>query len=210
MRRLRVCGRAGLRRYAISRGIGILFIGVVTMAELNKCVLLTKYFDDLPVQRMGEEILDMGFDGLLMTCREGTTVNCENAHTDLLPAIRTWNQMGLSTTGLFTDLTGPDSANCERIYEICGQEGINMVSVAGYYFEVNAGRYLQQLDKARRALGAFLPLSEKYDVRTVVQMHRGPLLHSRWSNSYLLLKDYDPQRMGLILDLGHLAVVYDC
>ena len=59
-------------------------------------------------------------------------------------------------------------------------------------------------------MGAFQPLSEKYDVKTVVQMHSGPLLHSRCANSYLLLKDFDPEYTGLILDLGHLAVVYDC
>ena len=85
----------------------------------------------------------MGYDGLLMTCREGTTVNCENAHTDLVPAIKTWKQMGLCTTGLFTDLIGPDSVNCERIYDICAQEEIDVVSVAGHYFEKDGGRYLE-------------------------------------------------------------------
>ena len=67
--------------------------------------------------------------------------------------------------------------------QLYGKRSINVVSVAGYCFQKDGGRYLEQLDRGRKAFGAFQPLSEKYDVKTVVQMHSGPDLHL-WSTGF--------------------------
>jgi len=169
-------------------------------------IFFTKSLKGLDIVATGNEVKDMGFDGLDLAVRPGYCVSPENVSDLLSQARRIWADMGLSvpmvtTPGEFID---PAEPVAETMLAACAAAGIREVKL-GYWHYREPG-YWERVSAIRRALEGFARLAEKHAVRVAVHTHSGPVYGLNAAGAMHLVCDLDPRYVGVYLDPGHLAI----
>ena len=169
-------------------------------------VLNSKFFEHLSVRQLGEKARELGYDGIDICVRPGHPVDLENAVQVLPEACQIWQEQGLvcplATAPVSFLEAGAPAA--ERLYQACAQAGIPCIKI-GYWRFAEGDDYWDLLARAREGLQAFAGLSAQYQVKTCCHTHSGPCLGSNCAGVMHLVKDFDPQLVGVYLDFGHLG-----
>ncbi len=170
-------------------------------------VLNSKFFAALGVSELAVKARELGFDGVDVNVRPGHPVNLINVEAALPQAVAVWREQRLVcplATAPVT-LTNPDAPEVEPLYAGCAAAGVPRVKIG--FFPYTAGEdYWALVDAARRALGGFARVGEKYGVQTVYQVHSGPVLGSNCAGMMHLLRGLDPRWVGAYPDLGHMVL----
>ena len=170
-----------------------------------KWVMFSKLLKDLDVDRLGEAIKELGFDGIDLAVRPGYPINPDNVSTALPAAAKRWEEMGL-VVGLLTtnfDFLDPSKPEVEPLLAACAEAGCRRIKL-GYW--IHRGEpYWEGVDKIRKALAGFVKLCRKYDVCVAVHNHSGPYYGSNCAGAMHLVRDLDPRHVGVYIDPGHLA-----
>ena len=170
-------------------------------------VLNSKFFVDFSVEKLGEKVVELGYDGVDICIRPGHPIHVGNV-TEILPqAVKVWQRQGivypLATAAV--DMTNPNVPKAEKLYAACAEAGIPRLKIGFWRF--NAGDdYWEVLDAARANLDGFVAFSEKYSVQTCYQIHSGPCIGSNCAGLMHLIKGFDPRHVGAYTDFGHLAL----
>jgi sugar phosphate isomerase/epimerase len=170
-------------------------------------VLNTKFFRTLSVGDLGAKARALGFDGLDIIVRPGHPVNPDNVATALPAAVALWKKEGLVCPLATTPVTlvDPAAPEVEPLYAGCAAAGVLRVKIG--FFPFKAGDdYWELVEAARRALAGFARVGERYGVRTVYQVHSGPVLGSNCAGLMHLLQGLDPRWVGAYPDLGHMVL----
>jgi len=170
-------------------------------------VVFTKHFQPLSLKELAQALCSVDADGADLCVRPGYPVNPENVEKKLPLACKIFAEYGLMV-GLVTtpgDFTEPEKPETERLLAACGQEKIKLIKL-GYWFMEKDG-YWKTVDRIRKKLAVFSKLAEKYQVKVMIHNHSGQTMGLNSCAVMNLVKDFDPEYIGVFADTGHLMLV---
>jgi len=164
---------------------------------------MLKNTGNLPLDKAGDYIARLGFDGADLTVREGGYVLPENVSRSLPKAVETLNSKGLDVPMITTSVTDAEKGNAEEIFKTASKCGVRYIKL-GYWIYEGFGKLKKQLEETRRKVDGLYKLSMEYGVTSTIHTHAGRYLTGNPVLLYLLLEGHDPEWLGAYIDPGHL------
>ena len=168
--------------------------------EMYDLIAFSKWNQNLPLPELAKSLKELGFDGADLPCRPNAPVTHANGPRMLAEVKRIFEDHGLRLGRLVTNLIEAD-AEAERLLEAIREVGVRKIRIGCQLLGKADPR--KQLAVARRKLVAMGALLEKHGVMGAVQNHSGPSLAVNVSSCLLMLRDCDPQWVGVQYDPGH-------
>ncbi|MBX7168281.1 MAG: sugar phosphate isomerase/epimerase [Pirellulales bacterium] len=168
-------------------------------------VLFTDNLADLSVDDAFRSAQQAGFDGLDLTLRPGGHVLPENAELGLSAARAAADRCGARIPMISTAITDADSPHAEAIFAAAAHYGVERVKL-GYWEYTPFGTLARQIDECRARLDRVIRLAARYHVLPCVHCHSGRLVAAGGAQSYLVLRDFPPDRVGAYVDPMHMTI----
>ena len=168
-------------------------------------VLFTDNLAALKLPEVCAQAKRAGFDGLDLTLRPGGHVPPENAEVGLSEAKRVADEAGVTIPMATTAVADTDSPHAEQVFASAAHYGVRKLKL-GYWRYEPFGMLAKQIDDARAKLERVAKLAERYNVLPCVHVHSGAFLANGGAMLYLLLRDFDPKRVGAYVDPMHMSV----
>ena len=170
-------------------------------------IAFTKHLEGLDVPQLIDALQAMGVQGADLCVRDGYPVNPANVATALPEAARRFADAGLCIPLVTApgDFNRPDLDYAERYYAALGAAGVAHVKLGYWHWEPDVP-YWTQLDEVRGFMQGFQALSERYGVKTAIHNHSGASMGLNACAAMNIVKDCDPQYVGVFADPGHLSV----
>ena len=170
-------------------------------------IMFTKHLEGLDIPGIIEALRSAGVEGADLCVRPGYPVTPENAPQELPRAAQAFADAGLSiplitTPGRYTD---PEEETVEPLLAACAEAGVRYVKLG--YWLLEGRDYWTYVDEVRRDLEGFARLARKAGVTVVFHTHSGPYMGLNASAVMHLVRDLDPEEVGVFLDAGHLALM---
>jgi len=174
--------------------------------ELVMFSKMMKNVGNLSVDKAGDYIADLGFDGVDLTVRPEGHVLPQEAARRLPEAIDILRTKGLTVPMITTSITNADQKNAEDIFKTASECGVKFLKL-GYWRYEGFGTIEKQIERVRKDnLKGIYRLSKQYNLTAGVHIHSGDFLTANPAVVKMLLQDYDPERLCAYIDLGHMAV----
>lgn len=165
------------------------------MSKKVEFSVFTKPWPALTLERLGEMVRSLGFDGVELPVRPGYQVEPENVR-DLPHAARQLAGCGVK----ILSAAGPTD---EATIAACAEAGIPVIRVMA---RVNEGEsYPDAEARFRREYDALVPLLGKYGIKLGVQNHCGRFV-GNGVGLLRLIEKYEPARIGAVWDAAHEAL----
>ncbi len=169
--------------------------------------MFTKHLEGKDIGGIIEALKSVGVEGADLCVRPNYPVTPENAPTELPKAAKAFADAGLSiplvtTPARFTD---PDDPTVGPLFAACAEAGVKFVKLG--YWLLGDGDYWTVVDAVRRDLEGFAEHARKAGVTAVFHTHSGPYIGLNASAVMHLVKDFDPEEVGVFLDPGHLSLM---
>jgi sugar phosphate isomerase/epimerase len=152
-----------------------------------------------------EEAVDVaasaGFGGIAWAVRSGSHVSPENVARDLPRAVELTQRAGLGTPHIVTAITDTDSPHAEAIIATATGLGIRYYR-AGADDNNLTTDVTAQLDVLRQRAGRLVKLNERYGATGVFHTHEWLKGGAVWE-TWLALRDFDPERFAINFDTGY-------
>ena len=103
------------------------------------------------------------------------------------------------------DFNRRDLDYAERYYAALGAAGVAHVKLGYWHWEPDVP-YWTQLDEVRGFVQGFKRCPERYGVKTAIHNHSGASMGLNACAAMNIVKDCDPQHVGIFADPGHLAL----
>ena len=170
-------------------------------------IMFTKHLEGLDVPGIIDALQSVGVQGADLCVRDGYPVNPGNITTALPEAAKRFADQGLSIPLVTApgDFNRPDIDYAEAYYAAMGEAGVGHVKLGYWHWEPEKG-YWDQLDEIRGYMEGFQALSAKHGVKTVVHNHSGKSMGLNSCAAMNIVKDCDPQHVGIFADPGHLSI----
>ena len=171
-----------------------------------KVSMFSKHLHFLSVAEAAVAAKDMGFDALDLTVRPDGHVLPENVARDLPKAVDAIHKAGLEIEMITTEITPDNLAAAESILKTASQLGIHRYRWGGLKY--NAQRSIpEQLEAWKPKVRALAELNKRIGTCGMYHTHSGPgLIGACIWDVWLLMRDLDPQHIGLNYDIGHATV----
>ncbi|MFC7338947.1 sugar phosphate isomerase/epimerase family protein [Haloferula chungangensis] len=168
-------------------------------------LLFEKPVQALSYDEIGEQLASMGAQGIEATIRKGGHILPENAAKEVPGMIRSLEKSGLRSIIAASDVTKADKRT-EEFLNVLKDNGITRYRLGFYRYEKGVNPF-DQVQGLRDRLQALAELNEKLGMQGVYQLHSG---HDGvgyvgslvWDIAWML-KDIDPDHLGLAYDLRH-------
>ena len=174
-----------------------------------KFIMFTKHLEGLEIPEIITALQSVGVSGADLCVRPSYPVNPENA-TDALPAAaKEFADAGLSIPLVTTpgDFLDPAQEETIRVYAAAGEAGVEYIKLGYWHWHAEDGGYWTQVDAIHKQLEGFAKLSEQYGPRTCIHNHSGTSMGLNSCAVMNLVKDFNPQHIGVFADTGHLSIV---
>lgn len=168
-----------------------------------KNLLFTKLFGTRSISEIGDTAADLGFDGIDMLIRPGTTVSYDGLQA-LPDVVRRLGEHGLAMPMVTTDLTDADTDPTKDVLNACADAGVKLVRL-GYWKYPGLHPYGTLFDDARRDLDGLVGVAESLGVGLSIQLHGGTI-HSSGVLTRALLEGHDPKYLSAYPDPGNQTV----
>ena len=177
------------------------------MGERCPLVVFTKHLRGWELEELAGALASAGADGADLCVRPGYPVEPETVAKTLPEAVRVFEARGLviPLVTLPGDFTDPAHPAAGTIWKVCGECGVRHVKI-GYWF-VEEGGYWATVERCRRRLAEFEELSAACGVTTLVHTHSMETMGLNAAGAMNLVRGFDPRRIGVFPDTGHLSVV---
>ncbi len=166
--------------------------------------LFSKHLQFLEYEEMAARAAEMGFDGLDLTVRPGGHVLPENVETDLPKAVAAIKKAGLSPLMMTTAIDEVNPLH-QRVLETASAEGIEYYR-ANWFRYPDEGSIPEAIQAFREKLAALADLNVKLNLTGAYQNHAGRFVGASLWEVYEMLKDADPEGMGVQYDIRHATV----
>ncbi len=177
----------------------------VTKADAPpKIAVFTKSFQDWPLPLVCQKFRELGVTGLDLTVRPGGHIPPEKIASKLPEADRIARDHGLEIVQITSNVTAPDEYG-RTLFETAGKLGLRKIKL-GYYRGQGVGRLGEQIEEVKLQLNQLVTLAEKHNVLPCVHIHSGSYLPSHGTLLYLLLRDFEPGRIGAYVDTLHMSL----
>jgi sugar phosphate isomerase/epimerase len=163
-----------------------------------------------PLQWLGYDdtaaiIAEAGAEGIDLSVRPGGHVLPENVETDLPKAYEAARRHGLSMDMIVTGITAADEKYTESILRTASKLGIKYYRMGWIGYDETLGVW-GTLQKYRVVFRKLEELNMKYGIHGAYQNHSGTRIGGPVWDLYELLKDMDPQYIGVQYDVRHAIV----
>jgi L-ribulose-5-phosphate 3-epimerase len=168
-------------------------------AVFTKCLQFLKY------DELGEVLAWAGFDGADVPVRPGGQVLPESVKSDLPALVKSLKKAKVGVPMITTAITDPADPDLEKILQVASQQGIKYYRMGWIPYD-DKKSIPQNLDEMRRSFEQFEKINRKYQIRGEYQNHAGRRLGGPVWDVYHVLKDIDPQFIGVQYDVRHATV----
>jgi len=165
----------------------------------------TKCLQFLDYDEMAEVLARNGFDGADLTVRPGGQVLPENVESDLPKVMKALKKAGIGSDMIVTNITDADHPNTRPILKTMANLGIKYYRMG--YIDYNPKISIpENLDRFKTVFKKLEKLNHSYNVTANYQNHSGDRVGGPVWDLYYLIKDCDPQYMGIQYDIRHATV----
>lgn len=170
-------------------------------------IFFTKSLKGLSAEETAEKAREIGVDGLDLTVRGGYCVNPGDFETTLAPAMEVFANAGLSVplVTLEGSWTDPSQQPVRDLAAACAGVGIPYLKLGYWGWDPGEG-FWPGLDRVRSDLAGFAEIAAEAGVCFLLHNHSGHRYGSHATGGMLALEGIDPDRVGLYIDPGHLAL----
>jgi sugar phosphate isomerase/epimerase len=176
----------------------------VRSGSTSFCVF-TKCLQFLDFDHLGETLAEAGFDGADLAVRPGGQVLPEKVKTDLPKAVKALKKSGISVPMMVTAISDPDNPLTEAVIATAADQGLTHYRT-GYLSYDPKISIAENLDKHKSTVEKLEKLNRKYKIHGGYQNHSGTRVGGPVWDLYWLLKDLDPEYMGVQYDIRHAIV----
>jgi len=178
---------------------GSLFTNKVPMRPV--CVF-TKSLHFLSLEELGQGLAKMGFDGADISVRPGGHIEPKNVKVEMPQAIKTLRKYGVEIPMMVTGILNPDEPFAMDTLKSAADAGIK-------YYRTGPAKYdltksiQQNLDDHKKAIEKLAKVNEKFGIHGDYQNHSDMNIGSPVWDLYEVMKDVNPQHMGIQYDIRH-------
>src|SRR5581483_328102 len=204
---------SGVSRRAVL-GAGALWAASALAADEKssgslKVAIFSKHLHFVQGDELARAAREIGFDGIDLTVRKGGHVEPDRVRQDLPPLVAIIRKAGLAVPMVTTDIVDADTPFAEDILKTLADLGITHYRwmPAGALKYDYAQPYPPQLDRIRPRIAKLAALNTRHKVTAMWHTHSGVgYVGANLWDIWLLLKDFDPQSVGVNYDVGHATV----
>jgi sugar phosphate isomerase/epimerase len=171
-----------------------------------KVAIFSKHLQFLQGEDLAKTAAGLGFDGIDITVRKGGHVEPGRVREDLPPLVKIIRSHGLEVPMITADIVDADSPHAEDILKTMADLGIRNYRWGDLKFLPDQPLPVQ-FDNLKPRIGRLAALNSRYRICAMYHTHSGVGLvgASIW-DLYLLLKDFDPNAVGVNYDIGHATI----
>lgn len=191
-------------------GASLPLFGAVSLSHAETkslpVVVFSKALQDLNYEDTAEAVAEVGWDGIECPVRRGGQVVPERVEDDLPKMVEALAKRNRSLAIMTTDITSLKIPHAEKVLRVASQLGIKRYRLGGRSYR-NDRSIPDQLKEARAELRDLAVLNKELGMRAGYQNHSGinNIGAPVW-DIYELVRDLDPNYMGIHFDIGHATV----
>ncbi|WP_372949253.1 sugar phosphate isomerase/epimerase family protein [Mariniphaga sp.] len=167
--------------------------------------VFTKCLQFLSYEEIAEVLAKHGFAGADLTVRPGGQVLPENVERDLPKVLKALRNAGVDSFMVTTSLNNPDDAFTRPILKTMADLGIRYYRT-GYLDYDHSKSIPENLEKHKITFEKLEKLNREYGVTGNYQNHSGRRVGGPVWDLYELLKDRNPEFIGVQYDIRHATV----
>jgi sugar phosphate isomerase/epimerase len=150
-------------------------------------------------------IAEAGFGGIDYTVRPGGHVLPEKVQDDLPRAIEAAKKAGLKVDMITTAITDPRDKYTEPLLRTAAKLGVKIYRLGNFKYDQNLGVW-ESLQKLKPVMKEFAALNRSLGLHGAIQNHAGVRVGGPIWDLHELLRDQDPQWLGVQYDIRHATV----
>lgn len=167
--------------------------------------IFTKCLQFLNFDEIGEVLARYGFDGADLTVRSGGQILPENVKSDLPKAMKTLRKHGVGSNMITTQVNDPEGEHTIPILKTMADLGIKYYRM-GYLSYDEKLSVTENLENHKYTFEKLEKLNREYGVTANYQNHSGTRIGGPVWDLYHLLKDRNPDYIGVQYDIRHATV----
>ncbi len=167
--------------------------------------VFTKCLQFLNYQEMAEVLAASGFDGADLPVRPGGQVLPENVGKDLPKAVQALRDAGIDSKMIVTGINDPNTPAARSTFKVMANLGIKYYRM-GYLNYDNKLSIPENLERHKYTFEKFEKVNREYGVIANYQNHSGTRVGGPVWDLYELLKDRDPDFIGVQYDIRHATI----
>jgi len=178
---------------------------VAAPAHTQLC-LVSRHLQWTDVQEGAAVAAEGGCKAVAWTIRGGAHILPQNVERDLPRAVDAARKAGLEAPMVITAIVDAKSERVEAILDTMRGLGIGHYRAAPFRYDYNRD-LVAQLEALKPRIAGLAKLNEKYGTTAMYHTHSGTgnIGGGVW-DLWMVLKDFDPQFVGLNYDLGHATI----
>lgn len=171
-----------------------------------KVSVFSKHLQFLEGKALAEAAAGLGFDGVDLTVRKGGHVEPERVAADLPPLVKIIRAQGLDTPMITSGIVDADTPHAESVLRTLSELGIRYYRWGGFNYDPK-GSIVAQLEALKPRVARLAKLNQQFGVCAMYHTHSGiGLVGASIWDLYILLKDFDPNAVGVNYDTAHAVV----
>jgi len=194
------------RSFLRTAGAAVLAAPFTARAEqsaISPFIFFSKTVQKTSYERTAEVVAEVGWQGIELPLRAKGQIEPERVEEELPKMVEALKKRGLVVGMITTDIVGPDTPHAEKVLRTAKGLGITnyRMGFARYDLDQPIKAQLDALKPQCRDLAA---MNKQLGVRGGWQNHSGAKFVGCgvW-DLYELLRDLDPQALGVCFDIGH-------
>lgn len=171
-----------------------------------KVAIFSKHLRFLEGEELAKGVAEIGFDGVDLAVREGGHVDPANVSRDLPPLVKLLRHHGLEVPMITSGILDAETPHAEAVLRAISELGIRHYRWGGFKYD-SMRPISDQLTALKPRVAKLAELNAKYKVGAMFHTHSGiGLVGAPIWDLYILLKDFDPEAVGVNYDIGHATV----
>ena len=166
--------------------------------------LFTKALQWLPLEQVPETVKSLGFDGVDLPVRKNGFFNTDEIKQKLPIIVSKSETLGLKRPVLTTEMNLNQMADMDEFLRAISGEGITDYRMG--YLPFTTKNIIKELKSLNASMKQLAELHEKHGVTGHYQNHAGRRIGGSVWEIYHLLKDINPDHIGVQFDLRHASV----
>lgn len=167
--------------------------------------IFSKHLQWLDYPTMAKTAAQLGYDGVDLTVRSNGVVLPEKVTTDLPKAVAEVYKAGLKVDMMTTAITSAKDPQTETILKTAQKLGIRIYRMGWLDFKKDQP-ITDQLEAYKIQLKELEEMNRHYGLHGAYQNHAGTHVGASLWDIWYLIKDLDPQFMGVQFDIRHAMV----
>lgn len=165
-----------------------------------------KFLQELPFERLAEEIASLGFDGIEAPVRPNGLVLPERVEEDLPRLVEALRRHGLEITVMASDVNRVDQPHTEKVLRTAAALGVKRYRMRYYRYQPGEP-IVRQLESLRPAVNELVAMNKQLGLTAVYQNHSGAnnVGATLW-DLQALLREHSVEHIGVAFDIRHATV----